>query len=62
VKALDGERCLMPRAIKIGHKHADLQIVYSNFLLADSHGTPLHVHESIITIVTPAQKESITFL
>ena len=41
MKALDGERRLMPRAIEIGHKHANLQIVYSNFLLTDSHGTPL---------------------
>src|SRR5690606_1418719 len=42
IKTLDGERCLMPWAIKIRHKHADLKILNRYFLLTDSHHTPLH--------------------
>jgi hypothetical protein len=62
METLDRKRCLVPRAIEIRHKHADLKIVDSYLLLADSHGTPLHVYESILTIVTRPAPESITFL
>src|SRR5680860_1488177 len=44
VKALNGERGLMPRPIKIGHKHANLQILHRDFSLTDAHVSLLNTH------------------
>src|SRR5690554_5675358 len=60
VKALNGKRGLVPRPVQIRHKHADLQIVYCNLPLLNTHMAPRHLKSLIATILTKYKKESIT--
>src|SRR5690606_27951924 len=62
IETLNRKRSLMPGRVQIRHKHADLQILRSHFLLLDTHETPQKSYYEILPIVPEPRPVSITFL